>query len=120
MRLRTSWVALCLMGFLAVSPAVGSSATGDAVVRSLEHGDVDARLDALVKILRIPVEQRDDRTWRALERETTRMLGLRRHPPKNRTEEERDTSSAYAVGLVRALGESRNLRTFHCWSTMQV
>ena len=74
----------------------------------LERGSVAQRLDALQQILDIPPEQRDSKTWSAIEQEAQRMLTFRRPSGPVVSDAQRELNSAYTAGLVRALGESRN------------
>jgi hypothetical protein len=74
---------------------------------SLERGSVEQRLWVLVKILDIPRDQRSPAVWRAIKREATRMLEVRRRPPRD-TDDDQEITGAYSAGLVRALGESRD------------
>ncbi len=79
-------------------------ATIDAL--ALERGTDQARLNALVSILRITPERRGAPVVAAIEREARRMLKVYRDGRYN-SEAERQTSSDYAAGLVLALGQSR-------------
>jgi hypothetical protein len=103
------WACLALLSIVVVDgasqtrPAIADG-TVDAV--ALERGSVEARLNALVRILKVPPEQRNPTVVAALEREARRMVTVYRN--KNVTDEaERDINLAYGVGLARALGESR-------------
>ncbi len=76
----------------------------------LEHGSVERRLEALAAILEIPPERRDPAMWDALRRESVRMLPYRRGQ-KRVSEADQETYSTYTMGLLKALGESRDPAT---------
>src|SRR3972149_5060540 len=87
-------------------PDVGTAQT-PVRAADLTHGSVERRLDALVQILEVPPERRDPQLLTALRLEATRMLAYYRGPRPG-DDQERELNSAYAAGLARALGESRD------------
>jgi hypothetical protein len=82
------------------------SVPGPAVdALALERGTDQARLNTLVSILRTSPERRGAPVVAAIEREARRMLKVYREGRYN-SEDEKQTSSDYAAGLVLALGQS--------------
>ena len=97
-------IALSFVVSLYLCPA---AAHPQAPPSPLEQGSSDNRLELLVNIVSIPPEQRGSAVLRSVEREARRMLTYHRGAQRE-DETERELSSAYAAGLVRVLGESRD------------
>lgn len=97
-----------LFWFLALSSIHASGRQPAAA--DLERGPVELRLEVLVKILETDLGQRGAETRNAVQRELIRMLAHFRGPVPG-SHDERDLNTAYAAGLVRALGEWRDPTT---------
>jgi hypothetical protein len=103
------WI-LYLIPFALMASPPGVALNGQrerANAAQLETGSVEERLKALVDLLTISPPQREPAIFEAVKREATRMLAYyRRH--EQVSDDERELNSAYAAGLVRALGESKD------------
>ncbi len=99
--IRAPLIVVCL---LVSTGALALAQTNDV---RLENGSTEERLSTLVEVLRIPPETRSASALDAIGREAVRMLRYYRTPGQH-DEAQQDLNSAYAAGLVRALGESRS------------
>lgn len=102
---RSPFLVMALVLLLAFVSPTNTSAQTDAA--SLERGSVEKRLDTLVEILRVPPDRRSPSVVDAIGREARRMLRYYRNPGQP-DEAQQELNSAYAAGLVQALGESRS------------